>query len=79
MRRGNKVFGPYFALFTRENGRLRKHYVRREDVDQVLEAMAKVDQAKDRFHCLCELSLNVGREAQDATRVAEAFIRSVQK
>lgn len=46
---GDELHGPYYCLFYRENGRLRKRYVRKDEVEEVraaVEALRSVRRAE---------------------------------
>jgi hypothetical protein len=62
-----ELHGPYFYLFWRENGRLRKTYVRRQDLSRVLIAISSSHHDKQ----LATAGWHVFRRIRERVRTAE--------
>lgn len=69
-----ELHGPYFYLFWRENGRLRKAYVRRHDLSRVLKAIQSYRTKKLRRR----LAWRTLRETREVIRKAETEIANMK-
>ena len=67
-----ELHGPYFYLFWRENGQLKKEYIRRENVEQVRDSC----EVKRESRRLAKESSHHWRELQAAIREVEKWMRS---
>lgn len=71
---GEREYGPYWFRFWREDGRLRKEYVKKSELDQIIEACGIGRQERQRLAERRKEMAKARREAAAARRMAnDAF------
>ncbi len=70
------LHGPYYAYFRRVNGRLRKRYLRKDEVAGFIKALDAVGSFHQRETSLLNRSWNTFSEVREIVRAAEIDIGS---